>query len=202
MSERKKPGKRSREEEEVPVIRVVDRRRHHDESPDESTEAEETADEYPTFVEQLRARTEEAEEKLREYIEAYRREREELDAVRKRLTEQAETRAREAIGRSFGRFLEVVDNLERALSHADEDDPMREGVQQTYDLLLSLLQAEGLERVAPLGESFDPEASEAIMTRPSDEENHGRVLEVVQPGYRFDGKTLRPARVVVGRQQA
>jgi molecular chaperone GrpE len=186
------------EEDESPSFRVVDRRRHQS---DEHTtgEDEESREELPAFVEELRTRAEKAEEQLRDYIAAFRKEREELDLVRQRLEARSEARAREAVGRSLGRFLEVVDNLERALSHASEQDPLREGIAHTLELLLSVLEAEGLERIDPLGEAFDPREAEAVLTREVGEEEHDRVVEVLRHGYRFEEKVLRAAQVAVGR---
>jgi molecular chaperone GrpE len=185
----------SQAEEKGASFRVVDRRRRHD----EEGEAGETAEEHPAFVEELKRRAEKAEEQLREYIAAFRKEREELDLVRQRLAARAEERAQAAVGRSFGSFLEVVDSLERALEHASEEDPLRAGIAHTLERLLALLQAEGLERVAPLGEPFDPRECEALLTRAVGQEEHDRVVEVLRPGFRFGDKVLRAAQVAVGR---
>lgn len=193
-------ARRRKDEEEEPRFRVVDRRLKHrtDSGPSERPEPRE---EYPTFVEQLLRRTEEAEKTLGEYRDAYKQEKEELDAVRRRLTADAEARAREAVGRSFGRFLEVVDNLDLALDHASQDDPLREGVQRTRDQLLTILESAGLERIAPRDEPFDPHEAEAVMTREADSEMDGKVLEVIRCGYRHGDKVIRPAQVVVGRHE-
>jgi molecular chaperone GrpE len=188
-------------EEEEASFRVVDRRRRHEEESGE-TEAAESREQYPAYVEELRGRAEAAEEKLREYIAAFREERESLERLRKRLEERAEERAREAVGRGFGRFLEVAELLERALDHAPPEDPLREGVERTHRMLLDLLEEQGLESLSPLGEAFDPHEAEAVLTRECGEEDHGKVLEVLRPGFRWDEKVLRAAQVVVGRHEA
>jgi molecular chaperone GrpE len=179
---------------------VVDRRLKH-EAGAEPADAPESREEYPTYVEQLLRRTEEAERTLGEYRDAYKKEKEELDAVRRRLTAEVETRAREAVGRSFGRFLEVIDNLDLALGHASQDDPLREGVERVRDQLLAILESAGLERIAPQDLPFDPHEAEAVMTRAADREMDGMVLEVIRCGYRHEDKVVRPAQVVVGRHE-
>jgi molecular chaperone GrpE len=190
-----------KKEDHVVPFRVVDKRHAHENGGDGADDAEESADEFPTVVGEFQRRAEAAEEKLREYIAAYKQERVELDAVRRRLRADAEGRAREAIGRSLGRFLEVVDNLDRALAHAAEDDPLRDGVQQTRDMLLAVLKEQGVEAVEPLGDAFDPQVAEAVMTRPVGDEEDGRVVEVLRTGYLFDDKVLRAVQVVVGKKQ-
>jgi molecular chaperone GrpE len=67
--------------------------------------------------------------------------------------------------------------------------------------LSGVLERSGIESYSPAGERFDPEWHEAMMTRPATPEDAGKVLEVLEKGYRQDGQVLRPARVVVGESQ-
>lgn len=190
------------DDEEAAPFRVVDRR--HGARGAEQAEADEgtaAAERPPSLVDELRGRAEEAEARLRDYIAAYRREREELEAFRRRLRETEEARARETLGGSLGRFLEVVDNLERALEHAADDDPLREGVLRTLEMMLRILQDEGVERLEPLGRAFDPEIAEAVMVRPTDADRDGTVIEVLRSGFSYAGRVLRAAQVVVGRKE-
>jgi molecular chaperone GrpE len=61
------------------------------------------------------------------------------------------------------------------------------------------LEDAGLRQFGQIGEDFNPELHEAVLVAECDPEGDGRLLEVWQPGYTFDGKLLRPARVKVGR---
>ena len=72
------------------------------------------------------------------------------------------------------------------------------GVRLVYEELTGVLRGAGIESYEPVGEAFDPDWHEAMMTRPGED---GQVLEVLQKGYRLDGQVLRPARVVVGAEQ-
>jgi molecular chaperone GrpE len=72
-------------------------------------------------------------------------------------------------------------------------------VKLVYEELAGVLRGAGIESYSPAGEAFDPDWHEAMMTRPGDE---GRVLEVLEKGYRLDGQVLRPARVIVGTAAA
>jgi molecular chaperone GrpE len=95
----------------------------------------------------------------------------------------------------------VIDNLERALAAAEPIDRdaapnhLVHGVRLVYEELTGVLRGAGIESYEPVGDAFDPDWHEAMMTRPGED---GQVLEVLQKGYRLDGQVLRPARVIVG----
>jgi molecular chaperone GrpE len=94
-------------------------------------------------------------------------------------------------------MIEVADNLERALSHADAGDPLYPGVLATLQQLHSALRQEGVEPlIVQPGAPFDPRMHEAISGFVADV-SHDTVAEVTQTGYMLDGQLLRPARVVV-----
>ena len=71
--------------------------------------------------------------------------------------------------------------------------PVGVGYAQLHDVLAS----EGLERTGAEGVAFDPYEHEAMSSHPTPEVDEPTVLEVVRPGYRLKGKTIRPALVKV-----
>ncbi|HEV3157798.1 MAG TPA: nucleotide exchange factor GrpE [Candidatus Baltobacteraceae bacterium] len=97
----------------------------------------------------------------------------------------------------LGRFLPVLDNLERALAFEMDSDSLREGLMATLRGFQSALQAEHVETFEVLGKPFDPQIAEAIAIRESNEHPDGTVLEEVQRGYRLGTELLRPALVIV-----
>jgi molecular chaperone GrpE len=135
-----------------------------------------------------------------EYLELARRTKADFENYRKRVDReavQAEARGRAALARQL---LSVVDNLERALAAAEPRDDgapshLAEGVRLVYEELSGVLGNAGVESYEPLGERFDPDQHEAMLTRPG---KAGEVVEVLQKGYRLNGQVLRPARVAVG----
>ena len=71
------------------------------------------------------------------------------------------------------------------------------------DKLRRILEQAGLERISAVGEAFDPNLHEALLTEPvEDEEREGTVLEELVPGYRFKDRVIRPARVKVGVERS
>lgn len=136
-----------------------------------------------------------------EYLALAQRTQADFENYRKRVGREAadaEVRGRGALARSL---LPVLDNLERALAAAEPIDRdtapnhLAHGVKLVYEELAGVLRGAGIESYSPQGEAFDPDWHEAMMTRPGEE---GRVLEVLEKGYRLNGQVLRPARVVVG----
>jgi molecular chaperone GrpE len=121
-----------------------------------------------------------------------------LDNLRKRCASQvsgarAETRAEVA-----RRWLPVVDNLERALAHAQADPgSIVEGVRAVRDQAESILAGLGFPRRDDLGARFDPARHEAVASRPDPEAPDSSVVEVILPGYGDGSGQLRPAQVVV-----
>jgi molecular chaperone GrpE len=98
--------------------------------------------------------------------------------------------------RLVGELLPVLDNLERALEVGGD---IREGVRATREQLLAVLEREGLVPVSSDGESFDPTFHEAVMGQPSDEHEEDTVIQTLERGYVFNGKPIRPAKVIVSR---
>lgn len=99
-------------------------------------------------------------------------------------------------------FLAVLDDMERALDHAAEDDPLSEGMQLVHDKALEILGRHGLKPIIAQGEPFDPQRHEAMMTEPSGGYDTPTVLKELQRGYEFRGRVLRPTRVIISSQAA
>jgi molecular chaperone GrpE len=95
-------------------------------------------------------------------------------------------------------LLPVLDDLERALSAAEqhEEAQLEEGVRLVHRSLASLLQRNGIEEIATDGK-FDPHVHEALLAQPAEDREQGDVLDVIQKGYRLGERVVRPARVIV-----
>lgn len=94
-------------------------------------------------------------------------------------------------------LLPALDNLDRAIAAATDDDHFVQGVRLVQAELTAALARVGVEGYSPEGEAFDPTVHEAIAQQPVEGAEAGTVAEVLQPGYRKDGAVIRPARVVV-----
>ncbi len=102
----------------------------------------------------------------------------------------------------FRMILPILDDLHRTVEHAlqdesQKDNPVVQGVALITDKFTRVLEAEGIQVFSSVGEAFDPELHEALMTRPSNEHPAGIVLEEYEPGYKYRDKVIRHAKVVV-----
>jgi molecular chaperone GrpE len=96
-------------------------------------------------------------------------------------------------------MLPVVDNLEKALTIENNDsEKFIEGVNMTLKRLKNSLENEGVVKIEAKGEKFDPSFMEAIATIPSPNgEEEGMVIEIIEQGYMFHDRILRPVKVIV-----
>ncbi|MCJ7549939.1 MAG: nucleotide exchange factor GrpE [Anaerolineae bacterium] len=125
----------------------------------------------------------------------------EMQNYRRRQQRLAEDEAGREKARLLRRFLDVVDSFEQSLEHLNLRDPVHQGVQLAYDGILALLIREGVERTFAQGRAFDPDLHEAVATvpvRPGGVADM-HVAEVLLRGYRYGDQVLRPAKVVVAR---
>ncbi len=94
-------------------------------------------------------------------------------------------------------LLAVLDNFERALAHEDSGDGFKEGMEMIFKQLMDVLEKSGLAEIAALGEDFDPNFHNAVMTEETEEYESGKVSGVLQKGYTLNGKVIRPSMVKV-----
>ena len=92
----------------------------------------------------------------------------------------------------------VLDNFERALVHG-QDDPLYQGVKMVQKQMLDILIASGLVLVGVEGEEFDPNVHDAIAQEAKEGCASNTIIEVLQPGYMFHERLLRPAMVKVAK---
>jgi molecular chaperone GrpE len=122
--------------------------------------------------------------------------------------DQARTRLRKEVAKDVERgrrvllvsFLEVLDNLDRALDAAGDrtDDPFVRGVSLVRQQFLATLEGLSVTRIEPAGQPFDPSCHEAVATVQAPHGvAPGTIVGVVRPGYLIGDEVLRPAQVAV-----
>lgn len=195
-------------------LRVTDRRRislDRDNAEPINEEAE-RPNLKPTYVEELEARTNAAEKQVLEVQARFDQLRAQLqretDETRQRLNRSADERASGEIAKFITTLLPVIDDLNRAIEAASEEDAPQgsilEGVRRIAASFESALTNAGVKSIVSVGEQFDPELHEAVDTEETDSDMDGKVIAEYSRGYRLGDRLLRPARVKVGRaaQQA
>jgi molecular chaperone GrpE len=130
-----------------------------------------------------------------EYLDALRRLQAEFDNYRKRVERQQRDMIDNAATGLVKALLPVLDTADLALAHGGGED-----VRQVAGALWDVLAKEGLERVFPEGQPFDPEHHDAVAHEPAEGEGAPDLPEVsgvLRAGYRWKGRVLRPAMVKV-----
>ncbi len=131
----------------------------------------------------------------------------ETENVRRRLEREREDTARYAISRFAGDLLSVADNLRRALdavpAHAQEKDEflakLVNGVGATERTMLSVLEKNGVKKIDPIGQKFDPNFHEVLFEMDAPDTPVGTVVQVLEAGYMIGDRLLRPARVAAAK---
>jgi len=120
-----------------------------------------------------------------------------FENYKKRAARERQEYVRLANERLIAELIPILDDLERALSAAEqhEEGQLEEGVRLVHRSLAGLLERHGVKPIETDGK-FDPHVHEALLSQPSEAEE-GSVIEVLQKGYRLGDRVLRPARVVV-----
>jgi molecular chaperone GrpE len=143
-----------------------------------------------------------SDEELAKLEDRWRRAVADLDNLRKRYARELDRERTMERSRVASAWLPVVDNLERAISHAgDQSDAVLEGVRSILDQALQVLEQLGYPRDAQAGVPFDPQRHEVVGVVDHPDSAPGTVVEVLRPGYGQGSTQLRPAAVVVSRRE-
>lgn len=135
-----------------------------------------------------------------EFKAALQRERADFVNFKKRTEREKADMKRSLTGDAVAKFLPILDDFERALHSVPsetEENGWLTGFTMIHKKFNDVLGQMGIEVINPVGEPFDPNVHEAIGSEASDEYESGTVTEVLQKGYRMDGRVLRVAMVKV-----
>ena len=156
---------------------------------------DESGDEAPPLLEEQLAQ---AQAQAKEYLDGWQRARAELANFKKRVERERSQMYDAARIALIARFLEILDDFERALGNVPEgldSDDWFEGLTLIQRKLIGLLEAEGVSEIEAEGQTFDPALHEAIAQEARDDHEEGQIIEVVQKGYMLGERVVRPARV-------
>ncbi len=132
-----------------------------------------------------------------QYLALAQRTQADFENYRRRVARESALAQERGVVKLAKELLPALDNLDRALEAADQDDPLLQGVRLVREEFSAALGRVGIESFSPTGEIFDPALHEAVVHQPVDGAASGTVAEVYQPGYRLGDHIIRPARVVV-----
>lgn len=151
-------------------------------------------------------------EKINELQEAseknydlYLRSEAEIENIKKRNKKEKEDWFKYANETLIKEILPVLDNLEMAISHTQNENSLnalREGVELTLKGLKDTLAKSGLEEVKAEGERFDPNYHHAVSEQNDENVEAGIILQELQKGYTLNSRLIRPAMVIVSKGKA
>ena len=145
----------------------------------------------------------EADAKAQDAVNRYQRLQADWDNYRRRTAQERLNEKARANEELVTKLLPVIDDMERAVKHAEgmelseESSRFVEGVKAVLKKLLTILDGEGVEAIDPKGEAFDPNLHQAIGRVEDAEQYDETVNEVYQKGYRMGDRILRSAMVTV-----
>lgn len=172
---------------------------------DEKIQTDEVETEELSAEEQLQNELTQALQEAKAHQEQYLRTLADMENLRKRTQREKEDLAKFANENILREILPVVDNLERALEHADQGDNgdgLLEGVQMTLTQFSQVLTRFGVEPVEALGQVFDPALHQAMGQMESADQPVNTVVQQMQKGYQLNDRLLRPAFVMVAKAPA
>lgn len=165
------------------------------------------------FVEETEEETDPLQKLMQEIVVAkeeagknwdlYLRERADLENARKRHQRDREEAIRFANDRLLREMIPVLDNLERAVGHAEQGDTdnqgLLEGVNMTINQFRKVLEDFGVKPINALGEDFDPNLHQAMGQVETTDQLPNTVISEFQKGYLLNDRLLRPSLVMVAR---
>ena len=153
-------------------------------------------------IEELNNELEAWKNKAEEYLDGWQRAQAEFANYKKRVEREQSQTNQNAAGSVIRRYLDILDDLERALRNRPQSADGTEwaaGIDLVYRKFLNALEAEGVKVMQADGQEFDPNLHEAISHESIEGVDSGHIIEVVKQGYTLGERVLRPAMVRVAK---
>ena len=136
-------------------------------------------------------------EQLEEQEDRLKRLMAEFDNFKKRSSKERESLYNSLISDIFTSLLPVIDNLEKAVSSATEDEAYKQGVELVLKQFKDVLTSNGVQEIEAVGKTFDPEVHEAVGTVIDENLGEKVIKEEYRKGYKIGAKVIRHSMVVV-----
>ena len=164
------------------------------EAKDVVEEAEQNAEAY---IKKLSCDLEAQKKLAEEYCDGLKRNMAEFDNYKKRMSKEKETLYSSTLSDVISELLPVIDNFEKAKDAECSDETYKTGISMIYTQLIDMLKKQGVERIPDLGETFNPELHEAVMSVEDDKKGEKEIVEVFRTGYKMKDKVVRHSLVKV-----
>ena len=168
--------------------------------------SEVTAPDWKEKVDKLKARIKELEKKNADLLDSWQRDKADFINARKKDDEIKKEFIKFSKADTIAEIIPVLDSFDGAFKNKESwekvDKNWRTGVEFIHSQLFSILSQHGLKVINPMGQMYDHARDNAIENVPvQNESDDGKILEVVQVGYEFNGKEIRPPKVKISHYE-
>lgn len=153
--------------------------------------------EVDSYIAKLNDDLENQRKKAEEYYESLKRNMADFDNFKKRITKEKDSLYISILADIINEFLPIVDTFEKALEAKCKDEEYKEGTRMIYTQVMELFKKFEVEEISALGEIFDPEFHEAVMSVEDDSKKEKEIVEVFKKGYKMKDKIVRHTLVKV-----
>ena len=154
-------------------------------------------------IEKLTKENDDLKAKVNDYMSSWQRERADFDNFKKRSAAERQELYKIVAEETIYKFLDVVDNLERALEMGKKSDNMESlisGVEMVHKQMLDVMGSFGVTKIEAVGEKFDPNFHEAVQTESKEDVPEGTIIEEYRKGYMGSSRAIRPSMVKVSKK--
>jgi molecular chaperone GrpE len=160
---------------------------------------------HPSYEEVLK-KLDEAEQKANQYWERILRMQADAENASRRTERDVASAHKYALEKFIGELLPIVDSLELCILNETKGDKAQvesfvAGVDMTLKMFYTAMEKFGIKQVNPISEAFDPEFQQAISVQEDPSVKSGTVISVLQKGYTLNNRLIRPALVVVSKNE-
>ncbi|NCS98629.1 nucleotide exchange factor GrpE [Candidatus Parcubacteria bacterium] len=143
-------------------------------------------------------------EEKQEYLNGWQRSKADFINFKKRSEESKKDIAKYASENIILEIIPIIDNFEQAFKNKQVwesvDENWRKGIEMIHAQLVNVLKRNGVTEIESLGKEFDPKIHESVeIVKVDDKKDNDKIIEVLQKGYKIDGKVIRHPNVKVGK---
>ncbi len=160
------------------------------EEPEEKDVSDMSREELEQEVENLKKDTD-------KYYKHLQRTAAEFDNFKKRVQKEKDAIYQLAVGDTVAKYINVLDNIDRALAVESADEKMKEGIALVKKQMLDIMTSLGCTEIPTIGETFNPEIHDAVMHIESEEYGEQAIVEELRKGYKCGDRVIRHAMVKV-----
>ena len=160
----------------------------------EETEEKELSD---MTREELESEVEELKKENDKYYKHLQRTAAEFDNYKKRVSKEKDAIYNLAVGDTVAKYVNVLDNIDRALAVEGANEKMIEGISLIRKQMIDIMTELGCSEIPTVGEQFNPEVHDAVMHIESEDYGEQIIVEELRKGYKCGDRVIRHAMVVV-----